>query len=111
MDSTIERVGVGGCGLMGSGIAEVCARARLDVVVAESNEEFSAAGRNRIETSLSRGVRSGKLEAEAMEMALERLRYTIDMADMADRQIVIEAVPEIEAAKLEGFATLHPGAD
>jgi 3-hydroxybutyryl-CoA dehydrogenase len=91
---------------MGSGIAEVCARAGLDVLVAESNEEFSAAGRNRIETSLSRGVRSGKLEAEAMEMALERLQYTIDMGDMADREIVIEAVPEIESAKLDVFATL-----
>ena len=102
----MERVGVVGCGLMGSGIAEVCARAGLDVLVAESNEEFSAAGRNRIETSLSRGVRSGKLEAEAMEMALERLQYTIDMGDMADRDIVIEAVPEIESAKLEVFATL-----
>jgi 3-hydroxybutyryl-CoA dehydrogenase len=102
----MERVGVVGCGLMGSGIAEVCARAGLDVLVAESNEEFSAAGRNRIETSLSRGVRSGKLEAEAMEMALERLQYTIDMGDMADREIVIEAVPVIESAILDVFATL-----
>ncbi|MDQ1568400.1 MAG: 3-hydroxybutyryl-CoA dehydrogenase, partial [Actinomycetota bacterium] len=59
--SQIERVGVVGCGLMGSGIAEVCARAGLDVVVREVNQGALDAGRQRIEGSLDRAVRAGKL--------------------------------------------------
>src|SRR4051812_48622839 len=102
----MERVGVVGCGLMGSGIAEVCARAGLDVLVSEANDEFAAAGRRRIESSLERAVRSTKIESEDMELALERLRFTTDLADMADREIVVEAVPEIESAKLQVFGVL-----
>ena len=66
--SQIERVGVVGCGLMGSGIAEVCARAGLDVLVREVNQGALDAGRKRIEGSLNRAVRSGKLpEADCNE--------------------------------------------
>ena len=62
--SVIERVGVVGCGLMGSGIAEVSARAGLDVVVREVDATAVEAGQRRVTASLDRGVRSGKLTEE-----------------------------------------------
>ena len=102
----ISRVGVVGSGLMGSGIAEVCARSGADVVVAEVTGAASEAGRARIEKSLARGVTNGKLTEEERDSALARLRYTTDLAEFADRQFVVEAVAEIEAVKTEVFATL-----
>ena len=101
--SEIQRVGVVGCGLMGSGIAEVCARAGLDVVVREVNEGALAAGRKRIEGSLDKAVRSGKLAEADRDAALGRLRYTTDFGEFGDRQLVVEAVIENEAEKLEVF--------
>ena len=102
----IERVGVVGCGLMGSGIAEVCARAGLDVVVREVDEAAVSAGRSRIEVSLDRGVRAKKLDDDGREAALGRIRYTTDIADLAERQLVIEAVVEDENEKLAVFSLL-----
>jgi 3-hydroxybutyryl-CoA dehydrogenase len=101
--SDIERVGVVGCGLMGSGIAEVCARAGLDVIVREVNEDALAFGRKRIEGSLDKAVRSGKLPEAERDAALSRLAYTTDFGDFGDRQLVVEAVIENEAEKLEVF--------
>ena len=103
---TIERAGVVGSGLMGSGIAEVLARAGLDVVVRDISEEAVAAGRARIEKSLDRGVERGKLSAEERDAAVSRLHYTVDMADFADRQLVIEAASENEDIKKSIFAEL-----
>src|SRR5438105_12558434 len=100
-DSNVERVGVVGCGLMGSGIAEVCARAGLDVVVREVDQGAVDAGRRRIEGSLGKAVSAGKLPDADREAALARLRFTTDFADLADRQLVVEAVIENEAEKLE----------
>ena len=102
----ISRVGVVGSGLMGSGIAEVCARSGADVVVAEVTSAAMDAGRARIEKSLDRGVRNGKLTEDDRAAALGRLRFTTDLSDFADRQFVVEAVAEIEAVKTEVFATL-----
>lgn len=104
MSATIERVGVIGCGLMGSGIAEVSAKAGLDVVVVESTPEFAAAGRARIEKSLRRAEEKGKID-NADEI-LARIRVVTELDAVADRQIVIEAIREDEAAKLELFAAL-----
>ncbi|WP_447002980.1 3-hydroxybutyryl-CoA dehydrogenase [Saccharothrix isguenensis] len=104
--SDIQRVGVVGSGLMGSGIAEVCARAGLDVLVAEVSPDATEAARGRIASSLGKGVRSGKLSAEDRDAALERLRFTTDLADFADRNLVVEAVAEIEQVKTEVFTTL-----
>jgi len=102
----MERVGVVGCGLMGSGIAEIAARAGADVVVVERDREALAAGQARLESSLSRAVASGKVpEAEASE-ARANLSYTTDFTRLTDRQIVIEAVAENEELKTEVFATL-----
>jgi 3-hydroxybutyryl-CoA dehydrogenase len=101
--SSIERVGVVGCGLMGSGIAEVCARAELDVIVREVTEGALDAGRKRIQGSLDKALRAGKLPEAERDVLLSRIRFTTDFADFADRQLVVEAVIENEAEKLEVF--------
>ncbi|QNG19910.1 3-hydroxybutyryl-CoA dehydrogenase [Rhodococcus triatomae] len=102
----IQRVGVIGAGIMGSGIAEVCARAHVDVLVYEQTRELAAAGRSRILRSLDRGVSSGKITEREREQAAWRLRFTSDLGDFADRQLVVEAVVEDEKIKSEIFAEL-----
>lgn len=102
----IQRVGVIGAGIMGSGIAEVCARAHVDVLVYEPSRELAAAGRSRILRSLDRGVSSGKITEREREQAAWRLRFTSDLGDFADRQLVVEAVVEDEKIKSEIFAEL-----
>ncbi len=102
----IERVGVVGCGLMGSGIAEVCARAGVDVLVREIDENALTAGRRRIEASLERARSRGKVSDAEVATAMARLRFTTDLGEFGDRQLVLEAVPESEALKLDVFATL-----
>jgi len=104
--SDIQRVGIVGCGLMGSGIAEVCARAGLDVLVNEINEDALAAGQKRVESSLARAVRNGKLAEDELAQVRSRLRFSSDLADFADRQLVVEAVAENEAIKTEVFTAL-----
>ncbi|WP_324789377.1 3-hydroxybutyryl-CoA dehydrogenase [Streptomyces sp. H51] len=102
----IRRVGVVGSGLMGGGIAEVCARAGLDVMVQEVDGEAAAAGRQRVVASLDRAVRRGKLDGADRDAALDRIRFTTDLSDMADRDAVIEAIVENEQAKTDVFAAL-----
>ncbi|MFD8881299.1 3-hydroxybutyryl-CoA dehydrogenase [Streptomyces erythrochromogenes] len=99
----VERVGVVGCGLMGSGIAEVCARAGRDVVVVETTRTAAAAGRERITRSLGRAAASGRLTAAERDAAVGRIAVTTDPARLADRDLVVEAVAEDERAKLEVF--------
>ncbi|GAA1051589.1 MULTISPECIES: 3-hydroxybutyryl-CoA dehydrogenase [Dietzia] len=103
---SITRVGVVGAGQMGAGIAEVCARAHVDVLVWESTRELTAAGRSRILSSLDRGVSSGKITRRERDQAALRLRFTTDLGDFADRQLVIEAIVEDEAAKTAVFREL-----
>lgn len=103
---SIQRTAVIGSGLMGAGIAEVLAKSGLDVIVREINDEASAAGRARIEKSLTRAVDKGKLDAEARDAALGRLRFTTDIGELADRQLVIEAASENEDIKKSIFAEL-----
>lgn len=102
----IQRVGVVGAGLMGSGIAEVCARAGLDVVVNEVNADAVAAGRRRVEASLTRGLRHAKLTEQERDEALGRMRFTTDLGELGDRQVVVEAVIEHEQTKTDVFAAL-----
>ncbi len=104
--SEIERVGVVGAGLMGSGIAEVCARAGLDVVVREVSADAAEAGQQRVTASLDRGVGSGKLTEDDRDAALSRLSFTTDLGDLADRQLVVEAVIEDEQTKVDVFRAL-----
>lgn len=102
----ISRVGIVGAGQMGAGIAEVCARAGVDVLVYETTRELAAAGRTRILRSLDRGVSSGKLTEREREQASWRLRFTSDLTEFADRQLVVEAVVEDETVKAELFREL-----
>lgn len=99
----ITRVGVVGCGLMGSGIAEVCARAGLDVVVIDSDVRSLEKGKARIESSLQRALRAHKITDEELDRALNALQFATDFDAMSDRDLVVEAVVENEATKLEVF--------
>ena len=103
---SIERVGVIGGGQMGSGIAEVTARAGVDVLVYEPTEALTTAGRNRIVKSLDRGVSAGKVTEHERAAALAKLKFTTSLADLSDRQLVIEAVIEDEDVKRTIFAEL-----
>src|SRR2546421_3308564 len=102
----IGKIGVVGAGLMGAGIAEVCARAGLDVMVHEVNSTTVAAGRSRIETSLARAVRAGKLTDAERDAAFGHIRFTTDLGELADRHLVVEAIAEHEPTKVEVFAAL-----
>jgi 3-hydroxybutyryl-CoA dehydrogenase len=100
------RVGVVGAGLMGSGIAEVCARSGVDVTVVEADDEGAARAQASIERSLDRAVKAGKLDAEGRQVATERLAYTTTLADVAGSDAAIEAVVEDEDLKRQVFKQL-----
>jgi 3-hydroxybutyryl-CoA dehydrogenase len=102
----IKKVGVVGCGLMGSGIVEVCARAGYDVVVSEINNEFLQKGMDRINKSLSRAVSKGKVTQEGMNATLARIKGTTKMADFAPCDLVIEAAVENMELKKQIFTEL-----
>jgi 3-hydroxybutyryl-CoA dehydrogenase len=111
----MERIGVVGCGLMGSGIAEVTARAGAFVMVIEADEDALKRGQERIEKSLSRAVGSNKMSEEDAALVRDHLTYSTDFADLAERELVIEAVAENEEIKLDVFrkidaAVVDPGA-
>ncbi|MFJ3234245.1 3-hydroxybutyryl-CoA dehydrogenase [Streptomyces sp. NPDC086787] len=106
MSAGIERVGVVGGGQMGAGIAEVCALAGLDTVVCEAEATAARAAWERVTRSLDRAVRRGRLEPAAAQDALARLVFTGEPDDLADRQLVIEAVTENADAKTEILAAL-----
>ncbi len=106
MSAGIRRVGVVGGGQMGAGIAEVCARAGLDTVVCEADATAARAARERVAVSLERAVQRGKLDRISAEDALARLVFTGSLDDLADRQLVIEAVTENADVKIETFAAL-----
>jgi 3-hydroxybutyryl-CoA dehydrogenase len=100
----MDRIGVVGCGLMGSGIAEVSARAGLEVVVVETSPEAVEAGRARLTRSLQRAQERGKL-ADADEV-LGRIRVVEGLGALADRDLVVEAIVEDEATKVALFREL-----
>ena len=95
MSEGIERVGVVGAGLMGAGIAEVSAKAGCAVTVCDINDAAVSAGRSRIETSLERAVKSGKLDDDARSATLGRIHFVTDIGELADRQLVVEAVRRV----------------
>jgi 3-hydroxybutyryl-CoA dehydrogenase len=97
-------VGVVGGGLMGAGIAEVCARSDRDVIVVESDAPAADGARARLEKSLGRAEQRGKIESAAV--VLERIRVVTDLDELADRDLVVEAIVENEQAKTEVFQRL-----
>ncbi len=102
----IRKVGVVGCGLMGSGITEVCARAGYDVITQEINDEFLERGMGRVRKSLTKAVERGKATQEEMEAALTRIVGTTDIADLADCGLIIEAIIENMDEKKKVFVKL-----
>ena len=97
----ISKVGVVGCGLMGHGIAQICAQAGWDVVVREVSQEKLDAGIGKIEKQLARAVDKGKLEQTDAEGIRGRISPTTDYGDLADCDLVIEAITEDLDQKLE----------
>jgi 3-hydroxybutyryl-CoA dehydrogenase len=102
----VRHVGVVGCGLMGSGIVEVLARAGADVTYVEATEELVARGRASIERSVGKAVERGKLSAADAESLLGRVRGAADLAALDGSDLVIEAATEDVDAKLTIFRTL-----
>ena len=107
----LDRVGVVGCGLMGAGIAEVAARAGAEVVVVEADEAAAKAGRARVERSLATAVARKKLADDEATAVLGRIQVVPDMDALADRRLVVEAVPEVETIKVETFRRLDDVVD
>ena len=103
---TIKKVGVLGCGLMGSGIAEVCAKGGYSTVIREVDEGYLERGMERIQRSLGKAVDKGKLEAEQRDKALSRISGTMDLEALADCDLIIEAIVENLEEKVRIFAKL-----
>jgi 3-hydroxybutyryl-CoA dehydrogenase len=106
-----EAVGVVGGGIMGCGIAEVAARNGCEVVVREIDAAGCEAARRRISASLVRAVTAGKLSEGEGDAAYNRVRFTTEYEDLADRDVVIEAVVEDEAEKVQVFRSLSKVTD
>ena len=102
----ISKVGVLGAGLMGSGIAEVCAKSGYETVVREVSDELARKGMARIESSLAKAVEREKLAAGDRDAALARLAATTRLEDFAKCDLVVEAVVENLEAKIEIFRAL-----
>ena len=102
----VRTVGVIGCGLMGSGISEVVARAGQTAVVLETTDELVERGRQRIETSTLRAVERGRLDAEERTAVVGRISLTTDVQDLADVDLVIEAATEDHDTKVGMFRRL-----
>lgn len=102
----VRKVGVLGCGLMGSGIAEISAKAGFETWVRELSDEFLEKGKKSIMKSLDKAVEKGKLEKGARDAAVANLKFTTELTDLKDCDIIIEAVTEDLKLKNEMFGTL-----
>ncbi len=102
----ISKLGVVGCGLMGHGIAQVAAQAGYDVVVREVDQDKLDKGIGRIEKQLARAVEKGRMEQADADAVRGRIEGTLDYADLADADLVIEAITEDAPAKLEMWKKL-----
>jgi 3-hydroxybutyryl-CoA dehydrogenase len=102
----MQAIGVVGSGIMGAGIAEVAARRGCDVLMREVTPELARAGEDRVAASLERAVARGKLSASDRDDVLGRIRTTTELADLADRELVIEAVTEHEPTKIALYREL-----
>ena len=107
-DTQVQVVGVLGCGLMGSGIAQVCAQAGYRTIVREVDQTAVDAGLDRIGRFLQSGVERGKLTAEDRELVLGRLTGTTTVEPFAESDLIIEAIVENVEAKQAAFAELEP---
>lgn len=90
----IKKVGICGCGLMGAGIAEIVAKAGMEAAVCEVNYDFLSKGMDRIDKSLSRAVQKGKLDKAGKEVVFDKIKGTTNLNDLADCDIICEAIVE-----------------
>src|SRR6266540_2398945 len=102
----IKRVGVVGCGLMGHGIAQVCAQAGYDVAVRELNQEKLDSGIGKIAKQLARAVEKGRMEQSQADEVSGRIKGTLAYQDLADCDLVIEAITEDLDMKLQMWKEL-----
>jgi 3-hydroxybutyryl-CoA dehydrogenase len=102
----ISKVGVVGCGLMGHGISQICAQAGWEVVVREVDQDALDKGMGKIEKQLGRAVEKGKMEQAEADAVRERITPTLDYGDLADCDLVIEAISEDLDRKLEMWREL-----
>jgi len=102
----VKKIGVVGCGIMGGGIAQLCAQNGYDVIVSEINEELLNKGMKGIKGSLGKSVEKGKLTQDVMDATLGRIKGTTNIKDFADRDVVIEAAVENLDLKKKIFADL-----
>jgi 3-hydroxybutyryl-CoA dehydrogenase len=102
----ISKVGVVGCGLMGHGISQICAQAGWEVVVREVDQDALDKGMGKIEKQLGRAVEKGKMEQAEADAVRERITPTLDYGDLADCDLVIEAITEDLDRKLEMWREL-----
>ena len=102
----VKKIGVVGCGIMGSGIAEVSAKAGAEVTYVEISDEKVEQGRSKIEKSMGKAVDKGKMPAEQRDEAMGRITGTTDIGELRDSDVVIEAATEHLDTKLEIFRTL-----
>jgi 3-hydroxybutyryl-CoA dehydrogenase len=104
----ISKVGVVGCGLMGHGIAQVAAQSGYDVVVREVDQATLDRGIGKIEGQLARAVEKGRMEQSDADAARARITPTLDYGDLADSDLVIEAITEDLGRKLEMWREVDP---
>jgi 3-hydroxybutyryl-CoA dehydrogenase len=104
--NTICSIGIIGCGLMGTGIAEACARASLDVRIIARREASAVAGKERLLRSLDHSLRKARITQLERDEIVNRVAFTADLAAITDCQLIFEAVSEHEPTKLNVFAAI-----
>jgi 3-hydroxybutyryl-CoA dehydrogenase len=102
----IKKIGICGCGLMGSGIAEVASKAGINVVVREITDDLLKKGLARIEKSLAKAVEKGKLDEPSKAAILSRIKGTTQLQDLADSDLICEAIIENIDEKLDLYMQL-----
>jgi len=102
----INKVGVLGCGLMGAGIAQVCAQAGFETIVREVDQKFIDKGFGAIQKNLARGVEKGRISEEDKEGTFDRLKGTLELEDLKDSDLIIEAIIEDLELKNEIYSTI-----
>ena len=102
----IKKVGIVGCGFMGAGIVQVCAQSGYEVIVVEVSEQILSKGIATIEYYLSRNVEKGRISRQDKGLTRSRIKGSITLEDLGDRDLVIEAIPEDMELKKKVFVGL-----
>jgi 3-hydroxybutyryl-CoA dehydrogenase len=103
---TLKKIGVVGAGIMGSGIAQICAQAGYEVIMRDIDTKFLEKGMDAIQKSLSKFVEKGKIKVDEKKSILSRIKTTLNLSDLSDVDYIIEAIPEDLELKKKLFAEL-----